>query len=52
MSVIFWCKFADGRENSISTTNLIEAKQRARTLNASKLFVKNFDTNTVAQVAF
>lgn len=52
MSVIFWCVFADGRQNSISTVNLIEAKQRARALNAAKLFVKNFDNGTVAEVSF
>lgn len=38
---IFWCKLADGRENSISTNNLCEAPRRARALGAVALFGKN-----------
>lgn len=43
-SVIFYAVLSNGKHNSISTTNLIEAQQRARSLGALELRV--FDTGT------
>ncbi len=37
----FWCVLPDGRHNSISTENMLEAPRRARALGAVKLFGKN-----------
>ncbi len=42
--VIFYAVLPNGKHNSVSTTNLVEAIQRARTLGARNLFV--FDTGT------
>ncbi len=47
---IFWCKLADGRENSISTSNLYEAPRRARKLGAVALFGKNLSTGNVFEL--
>jgi hypothetical protein len=47
---IFWCKLADGRENSISTNNLYEAPRRARKLDAVALFGKNLSTGKVFEL--
>lgn len=38
---VFWCVLPDGRHNSVSTSNLLEAPRRARALGAVKLFGKN-----------
>lgn len=48
---IFWCKLANGNENSISTNNLIEAPRRARALGAVKLFGKNTATGESFELA-
>lgn len=37
----FWCVLPNGRHNSISTDNLVDAPKRARALGAVKLFGKN-----------
>jgi hypothetical protein len=37
----FWCVLPDGRHNSISTSNVLEAPRRARALGAVQLFGKN-----------
>lgn len=38
-SIIFWAVLPGGRTNSVSTTNLVEARRRARDLGATNLFV-------------
>lgn len=47
---IFWCKLPGGRENSVSTDNLIEAPRRARSLGATALFGKSLATGQVFEV--
>ena len=48
---VFWCVLQNGRHNSVSTTNNIEAISRARALNAAKLFGKNLATGAVFSVS-
>jgi len=46
----FWCVLPDGRHNSVSTSNLLEAPKRARALGAVKLFGKNSATGESFEV--
>lgn len=48
--MIFWCVLANGNHNSVSATNTFEAQRRARTLDAKKLFCKNFATGNTAEI--
>lgn len=48
--VIFWAKLGDGRTNSISSTNLIEAKRRAQDIGATALFVYDVASRTSRKV--
>ena len=47
----FWCILANGRRNSISTSNLLEAPKRARALGAVQLFGFNPSTQKTFEVA-
>lgn len=47
---VFWAVLPDGRHNSISATNLIDAPRRARTLGAKELWVKNLASGRSARM--
>jgi hypothetical protein len=46
----FWCVLPDGRHNSVSTSNLLEAPRRARALGAVKLFGKQGTAGTAFEI--
>ena len=50
--LIFWCVLPNGRHNSISTDNMLEAPKRARALGATKLFGKNMTTGVSFECQF
>lgn len=48
--MLFWCKLACGRENSVTATNIFDAQRRARALSAKKLFCKNLQNGAVSEI--
>lgn len=48
--VIFWAVLPDGRTNSVSSTNIIEAKRRASGLGAKKLFCFDVEKGDSQQI--
>lgn len=48
--VIFWAVLENGKNNSISSTNVFEATRRARDLGAKTLFVFELETRTSRKI--
>ena len=48
--VIFWAVLENGKNNSVSSTNVFEATRRARDLGAKNLFVFELETRTSRQI--
>ena len=47
---VFWCQLPQGRLNSVTASNLFDAKFRAKALGAVTLFIKNPLDNKVSQI--
>lgn len=49
-NVIFWAVLSDGRTNSVTATNIFEAKRRASALGAKKLFCFDVEKDSSKQI--
>lgn len=52
MNNSFYCILANGKHNSVSASDIYEARRRALNLGAAKLFVFNAGTKTSTELQF